>query len=82
MFSGGDVLLKAFMRKGLILVASMSLGLIMILLTMTITVQAWTNTEAGKVPVKTAVILHAVANNLLPTDLKAPSFLATRFISV
>lgn len=78
MFSGGDVLLKAFMRKGLILVASMSLGLIMILLTMTITVQAWTNTEAGKVPVKTAVILHAVANNLLPTDLKAPSFLAAK----
>lgn len=71
-------MLKAFFRKVLILVASMSLGLIMILLTMTITVQAWTNTEAGKVPVKTAVILHAVANNLLPTDLKAPSFLAAK----
>ena len=50
----------------------------MLILTVTITVQAWTHTESGKVPVKTAVILHAVANNLLPTDLKAPSFLAAK----
>ncbi|TSB45174.1 alpha/beta hydrolase [Alkalicoccobacillus porphyridii] len=62
----------------MIVFSSVLLGVVLLLLAMTITVQAWTHTEAGKVPVKTAVILHAVYNNLLPTDLKAPSFLAAK----
>ncbi|MDQ0206203.1 alpha/beta hydrolase [Alkalicoccobacillus murimartini] len=70
--------MKAFFRKGLVAVSIFLLGVVMIMLTMTITVQAWTHTEAGKVPVKTAVILHAVSNNLLPSDLKAPKFLAAK----
>ncbi|WP_078395336.1 alpha/beta hydrolase [Shouchella patagoniensis] len=41
-------------------------------------VQSLRYTEAGKVPPKTAVMLHAVNKQLLPEGLKTPSFLASK----
>ncbi len=35
-------------------------------------VHFWMNTEAGKVPPKTAVLLHAIHNNLVTADMKVP----------
>ncbi|WP_017727507.1 alpha/beta hydrolase [Halalkalibacterium ligniniphilum] len=35
-------------------------------------VENWTHTEAGKVPVKTAVLLHAINHNLVTPDMKPP----------
>ncbi|NEU29194.1 alpha/beta hydrolase [bacterium LRH843] len=37
-----------------------------------ISVQYWTHTEAGRVPPKTAVLLHAVHHNLVTANMKAP----------
>ncbi len=39
-------------------------------------VHKWTYTEAGKVPAKTAVLLHAIHHNLVSTETKVPRFLA------
>lgn len=39
-------------------------------------VQQWATTEEGRLPVKTAVVLHAVNENLVTPDIKRPSFLA------
>ncbi len=37
-----------------------------------ITVEYWTHTEAGKVPAKTAVLLHAVDKRIVTSDMKTP----------
>lgn len=59
--------------------ASMVFGLAVVLLSLIVigTVQSWRYTEAGQVPPKTAVILHAVDEQLLPQGLSTPSFLAS-----
>ncbi|HZH59947.1 MAG TPA: alpha/beta hydrolase [Metabacillus sp.] len=36
------------------------------------TVEYWSHTEAGKVPVKTGVLLHAVNERLVTSDMRAP----------
>ncbi|MDV2885102.1 alpha/beta hydrolase [Alkalihalophilus pseudofirmus] len=46
----------------------------MLALIVVLSVHAWTYTEAGKVPPKTAVLLHAVHHNLVPADMKPPKF--------
>src|SRR5690625_1934179 len=51
-----------------------SVFIILIALTVIAFVQYWTHTEAGKVPAKTAVLLHAVHHNLVTTDTQAPRF--------
>ncbi|GAF19757.1 LOW QUALITY PROTEIN: esterase/lipase [Bacillus sp. JCM 19046] len=58
---------------------SMIVGLVFVVACFIIigTVQSWRYTEAGRVPPKTAVILHAVDEQLLPQALSTPSFLAT-----
>ncbi|OLO40408.1 lipase [Alkalihalophilus pseudofirmus] len=39
-----------------------------------ISVEQWASKEEGKLPVKTAVILHAVNENLVPLDIEIPNF--------
>ncbi|MEB1809440.1 MAG: alpha/beta hydrolase [Bacillaceae bacterium] len=39
-----------------------------------VTVEQWASKEEGKLPVKTAVILHAVNENLVPLDIELPNF--------
>jgi acetyl esterase len=55
-----------------------SLCLIMSSLTVILFVHYWAHTEAGKVPPKTAVLLHAVHHNLVTPDMKAPKFFSTK----
>ncbi|BAB05967.1 alpha/beta hydrolase [Halalkalibacterium halodurans] len=38
-------------------------------------VEYWSHTEAGKVPPKTAVLLHAIHHNLVTPDMRPPKFL-------
>ncbi|RXJ04078.1 alpha/beta hydrolase [Anaerobacillus alkaliphilus] len=40
-----------------------------------VSVHYWSIRDEGRLPVKTAVILHAVNNNLITTDMKPPKFL-------
>ena len=40
-----------------------------------INVHFWTITDAGRLPPKTAVILHAVNNNIITSRMKPPNFL-------
>lgn len=54
-----------------------SLALIMSALTVIISVHYWSYTEAGRVPPKTAVLLHAVHHNLVTPDMKPPRFFST-----
>lgn len=39
------------------------------------TVEYWSHTEAGKVPVKTGVLLHAVDQRIVTSDMKVPKIL-------
>ncbi|WP_216827806.1 alpha/beta hydrolase [Alkalihalobacterium elongatum] len=39
-----------------------------------VTVEQWATKEEGKLPVKTAVILHAINENLVPLDIEIPNF--------
>ncbi|WP_368504217.1 alpha/beta hydrolase [Alkalihalophilus sp. As8PL] len=50
------------------------LTLNMLALIVVLSVHVWTYTEAGKVPPKTAVLLHAVHHNLVTSDMKPPKF--------
>ncbi|KQL51748.1 MULTISPECIES: alpha/beta hydrolase [Bacillaceae] len=52
----------------------LSLAIIVLLLIVMVIAQTWRYTEAGKVPLKTGVILHAVNEQLLPEGLSTPSF--------
>jgi acetyl esterase len=54
-------------------IALMILGCMIII----IAVEQWSHTEAGKVPAKTAVLLHAVDKNLVTSGMKPPKFLTT-----
>lgn len=40
-----------------------------------IAVHYWSSTDEGRLPPKTAVILHAVNNNIITSDMKPPNFL-------
>ncbi|MCM3409442.1 alpha/beta hydrolase [Metabacillus litoralis] len=40
-------------------------------------VEYWSHTEAGKVPAKTAVLLHAVDQRLVTSDMKAPKIFSS-----
>ncbi|MDT8860597.1 alpha/beta hydrolase [Alkalihalobacillus sp. MEB130] len=53
-----------------------SLGFIVSSLCVILFVHYWAHTEAGKVPPKTAVLLHAVHHNLVTPDMKVPNFLS------
>ncbi|WP_242009742.1 alpha/beta hydrolase [Halalkalibacter nanhaiisediminis] len=66
--------MRRLMRKLFMWTSIVSLGLILIVLTVIISVHYWAHTEAGKVPPKTAVLLHAVHHNLVTTDMKPPQF--------
>ncbi len=55
-----------------------SLGLIMSSLLVVLYVHYLAHTEAGKVPPKTAVLLHAIHHNLVTPDMKAPKFFSSR----
>ncbi|GIN11086.1 lipase/esterase [Shouchella clausii] len=60
-------------------VAFLALAVVTISLISIFFVQSWRYTEAGKVPPKTAVLLHAVNNRLLPEGkLEAPALLAVK----
>ncbi|WP_100398638.1 alpha/beta hydrolase [Bacillus sp. FJAT-44742] len=48
-----------------------------VIIALILSVQLWSSTDQGKLPSKTAVILHAVNNNLIPLDIEAPAFLAS-----
>lgn len=61
-------------HRVLFFIGSLSLVLIVILLIAMVVIQSWRYTEAGKVPLKTGVILHAVNEQLLPEGLSTPSF--------
>ncbi|GAF66811.1 lipase [Bacillus sp. TS-2] len=53
-----------------------SLAMIGLLTTMIVAVQYISYTEAGKVPIKTGVLLHAVHHNLVAPDMKVPRIFA------
>ncbi|MBP3952933.1 alpha/beta hydrolase [Bacillus sp. YZJH907-2] len=53
-----------------------SLSVIVCMLIVILFVHYWGYTEAGRVPPKTAVLLHAVNNNLVPPDMKVPQLFA------
>ncbi|MCL7747412.1 alpha/beta hydrolase [Halalkalibacter alkaliphilus] len=54
-----------------------SLGFVVSSLFVILFVHYWSHTEAGKVPPKTAVLLHAVHHNLVTPDMRAPRFLSS-----
>lgn len=60
-----------------VLALIMLLVIIMSSLSVIISVHYWAHTEAGKVPPKTAVLLHAINHNLVPLDMKLPKFFAS-----
>ncbi|WP_245628058.1 alpha/beta hydrolase [Shouchella shacheensis] len=70
--------MKKFFYRLSLLSASLFLAFVTIMLISMIAVRGWSYTEAGKVPPKTAVLLHAVHNNLVPGELKAPSIFANK----
>ncbi|WP_306453938.1 alpha/beta hydrolase [Bacillus sp. FJAT-45350] len=43
-----------------------------------IAVDSWATTNNGKLPPKTAVLLHAVNNNLVALDIEIPSFISSK----
>ncbi|MDQ0337447.1 acetyl esterase [Caldalkalibacillus uzonensis] len=57
---------------GIVLVA------VVVLLTIIGFVQYWASTEQGKLPPKTAVILHAINHNLVTLDMSPPRILANK----
>ncbi len=61
-----------FLKKVLALFAVFLLVLIGYVV---VSVHYWTITDEGRLPLKTAVILHAIHNNLITTDMKPPEFL-------
>ncbi|WP_078554142.1 alpha/beta hydrolase [Bacillus alkalicellulosilyticus] len=67
-------------KKALSIVRNSCLFVVFLLLTFNIvvflSVQQWSTTAEGKLPPKTAVVLHAVNKNLVTPDIKRPSFLA------
>ncbi len=73
---GGNAV-RRMTNKLIIWFGIVSLGLIVSALTVIISVHYWTHTEAGKVPPKTAVLLHAVHHNLVSPDMKAPRFFSS-----
>lgn len=68
--------MKTALEKFSIWMMVASLGFIVSSLCVILFVHYWSHTEAGKVPPKTAVLLHAVHHNLVTPDMKAPSFLS------
>ena len=68
---------RRFEKLGIWLMVA-SLGFILSSLTVVLFVHYLAHTEAGKVPPKTAVLLHAVHHNLVTHDMKAPKFFSTR----
>ncbi|GAE35759.1 hypothetical protein [Halalkalibacter akibai] len=70
--------MKRIFKKLSIWLMVASLGLIMSSLTVILFVHYWAHTEAGKVPPKTAVLLHAVHHNLVTPDMSAPKFFSPR----
>ncbi|WP_100404198.1 alpha/beta hydrolase [Bacillus solitudinis] len=68
--------MKKILKQLKLIALVTTLTCIVLTLFVIISVQAWTHTEAGKVPPKTAVLLHAVHNNLVTANMKPPSFLA------
>ncbi|WP_100372955.1 alpha/beta hydrolase [Bacillus sp. FJAT-45037] len=64
----------ALLKKVKIGILISMLTLNMLALLVVLSVQVWTYTEAGKVPPKTAVLLHAVHHNLVTPDMKPPKF--------
>lgn len=66
--------MKKLIKKLTLWASMISLAGIVCALIVIISVHFWTHTEAGKVPPKTAVLLHAVHHNLVTPDMKAPSF--------
>ncbi|WP_088105296.1 alpha/beta hydrolase [Halalkalibacter urbisdiaboli] len=67
--------MKTILGKLKILSIVSALFMVVLVLFVIISVQAWTDTEAGKVPPKTAVLLHAVHHNLVTSNMKTPKFL-------
>lgn len=66
----------SFLRGLKVTAAVVGLSLIVFALGIIIYVQHLSHTEAGKVPLKTAVLLHAVNQNLVTADMRVPNFLA------
>lgn len=60
--------------KSLLKKISLTIVVLLLLCTTAIIsiVEYWSHTEAGKVPAKTAVLLHAVDKNIVTSDMKAP----------
>ncbi|MED4127170.1 alpha/beta hydrolase [Shouchella miscanthi] len=61
-------------QKVVVSIGWLTLVVVVLLLVVMIIAQTWRYTEAGKVPLKTGVILHAVNEQLLPEGLSTPSF--------
>ncbi|MFC0471825.1 alpha/beta hydrolase [Halalkalibacter kiskunsagensis] len=66
--------MKTVIEKAGIWMMIASLGFVISSLIVILSVHYWAHTEAGKVPPKTAVLLHAVHNNLVTPDMKRPKF--------
>ncbi|MCK0471921.1 alpha/beta hydrolase [Halalkalibacter sp. APA_J-10(15)] len=69
--------MKRNLHRMRIFVMISSLTLIVCALSVVLIVHYWTHTEAGRVPPKTAVVLQAINENLVTTDMKAPQFLTS-----
>ncbi|KMK76558.1 alpha/beta hydrolase [Alkalihalobacillus pseudalcaliphilus] len=55
---------------------TLSIVTIIFIATIVISVNSMSNTEAGKVPIKTGVLLHAINHNLVTPDMKVPRIFA------
>ncbi|WP_209122216.1 alpha/beta hydrolase [Alkalihalobacillus sp. BA299] len=56
------------------LIVGLSVFILLFAIVVFISVEQWASKEEGKLPVKTAVILHAINENLVPLDIEIPSF--------
>lgn len=68
----GFKLVLNFVKKGttiVVLLIIIFIGYVML------SVHNWSFTDEGRLPPKTAVILHAVSNNMITSDMKPPRFL-------